>query len=69
MTRTTEYPAWQWVRSSRCSPSGDNCVEVGLGHPLVGVRDSKAGDRLTFPAAPWRAFLTGVTTTVAYCSG
>ncbi|HEV8560791.1 MAG TPA: DUF397 domain-containing protein [Actinophytocola sp.] len=55
---------WRWVRSSRCSPSGDNCVAVGLGQPLVGVRDTKAGDRppLTFPPARWLAFLARVTT-------
>jgi Domain of unknown function (DUF397) len=71
MTRTAERPAWRWIRSSRCSPSGDNCVEVGFGQSLVGVRDTKAGYRapLFFSPAQWRAFLAGVRRAVAYSSG
>jgi hypothetical protein len=49
----------RWVRSSRCGPTGDNCVEVNLGPALIGVRDSKAGDRarLFFAREHWTAFL------------
>lgn len=54
----------QWVRSSRCGPTGDNCVEVDLGRPVVRVRDSKGGDPalLTFAHEQWTAFLTVVST-------
>jgi hypothetical protein len=52
-------PAERWVRSSRCTPSG-NCVELNPDVAgKVGVRDSKAGAAafLTFGRGSWSAFL------------
>jgi hypothetical protein len=65
MRVAVSHPAGQprlaqgWVRSSRCGPTGDNCVEVNLGQPLIGVRDSKVGDRafLSFAPEQWVALL------------
>lgn len=50
-----------WRKSTRSSPSGDNCVEVALDDVRVGVRDSKdrAGSVLEFDAQSWREFLEG----------
>lgn len=34
-----------WRRARRCSPKGDNCVEINLSRTgLSGVRDSKRSD-------------------------
>ena len=46
-----------WRASSFCD--GGQCVEVGSGSAVVGVRDTKqngAGPVLAFPAAAWQAF-------------
>jgi hypothetical protein len=50
-----------WRKSTRSSPSGDNCVEVALDGVRVGVRDSKdrGGSVLQFDARSWREFLDG----------
>ena len=50
-----------WRKSTRSSPSGDNCVEVALDGVRVGVRDSKdrGGSVLQFDAQSWRDFLEG----------
>jgi hypothetical protein len=52
-----------WVKSSRSSAQGNNCVEVARPGGCVAVRDSKDADgpKLTFTAAEWRAFITAVT--------
>ncbi|HEY2763264.1 MAG TPA: DUF397 domain-containing protein [Pseudonocardiaceae bacterium] len=52
-----------WVRTSRCSPEGDNCVEVNRAVPgLVGVRDSTQPHTTVLVVAEpqWRSFLTAV---------
>ncbi len=52
-----------WRKSSYSSDQGGNCVEVAnLPHGGRAVRDSKdpAGPALTFAAAQWAAFTTGV---------
>jgi hypothetical protein len=50
-----------WRKSTRSSPSGDNCVEVALDGGRVGVRDSKdrGGSVLQFDAQSWQEFLEG----------
>lgn len=50
-----------WRKSTRSSPSGDNCVEIALDGVRVGVRDSKnrAGSVLQFDAQSWQEFLDG----------
>lgn len=50
----------RWRRATACGPTGDNCVEVNLGHGRpVGVRDSKsAGEAvLILTASTWNSFL------------
>jgi hypothetical protein len=54
-----------WRKSSRSSPTSNNCVEVARNLPgLVAVRDSKDpdGEALTFSSDEWRAFVTEVRT-------
>jgi hypothetical protein len=47
-----------WRRSSRCSPAGDNCVEIRHRVDAVDIRDSKAGFlSITVSAAAWRNFV------------
>ncbi|NUT32030.1 MAG: DUF397 domain-containing protein [Hamadaea sp.] len=50
-----------WRKSSRSSPSGDNCVEVAVLADGVAVRDSKNrdGDVLRFTGEEWAAFVAG----------
>ncbi len=47
-----------WRKSSYSGANG-TCVEVAVGGPFVGVRDSKntAGEQLRLGMAGWRAFL------------
>ena len=50
----------EWKRARACSPQGDNCVEVNLGHPeFSAVRDSKRADgaALIFKATSWGDFV------------
>jgi hypothetical protein len=51
-----------WRKSSRSSPSGDNCVEVAFASEAVGVRDTKNREAamLVFTSEEWTAFLAGV---------
>lgn len=51
----------RWKKSSRSSPSGDNCVEVAVLPDGVAVRDSKnpTGGTLRFTPDEWDAFLGG----------
>jgi len=52
-----------WRKSSRSSPTSNNCVEVARNLPgIVAVRDSKdrSGPALTFTASEWEAFTAGV---------
>lgn len=48
-----------WRKSIRSGSGGGQCVEVGLGQHLIGVRDSKepSGPALLFPAPRWADFL------------
>jgi hypothetical protein len=53
----------RWIRSSRCGPKGDNCVEIGFGGApgKIHVRDTKAartGTILTFAPESWALFVT-----------
>jgi len=49
-----------WRRALRCSPAGDNCVEVRLRGRVVDIRDSKAVDRvITIGRSAWRDLLDG----------
>lgn len=64
-TRENTDSVWQsavWRKSSRSSPSGDNCVEVAFAGDAVAVRDTK--DRqaamLLFTGEEWKAFIEGV---------
>ncbi|MGH3755078.1 MAG: DUF397 domain-containing protein [Pseudonocardiaceae bacterium] len=61
MTGQLRRPAW---RKSSYSTSACNCIEVALGGPAIGVRDSKEPDGpvLAVPAGGWSAFLRGVAT-------
>ncbi|MEQ4305160.1 DUF397 domain-containing protein [Plantactinospora sp. B6F1] len=55
----------EWIKSSRSSGNGGNCVEVARNLPgVVGVRDSKdpAGSALAFGPAAWRVFVRDVPT-------
>ncbi|MYR92234.1 MULTISPECIES: DUF397 domain-containing protein [unclassified Streptomyces] len=62
---TTETMTQQWVKSSY-SDNGGSCVEWAPGTAtatgIVPVRDSKntTGPALSFPAAAFSAFVTGV---------
>jgi Domain of unknown function (DUF397) len=51
----------EWRKSSRSS-NGSNagCVEIARLPETTSIRDSKspAAGTLTFPTAPWQAFLT-----------
>ena len=53
-----EFTGW---RKSSCSASA-NCVEVGSGPAVVGVRDSKleASPVLAFSGEAWAAFMTAL---------
>lgn len=63
-----------WKRSSWCSPSGDNCVEVqfsgvaaGPGAISVGVRKTAVRAELDFARASWSGFLGGIRTGLVTC--
>jgi hypothetical protein len=63
-TRNDTDSVWQaapWRKSSRSSPSGDNCVEVAFAGDEVAVRDSKNRDAATllFTVDEWKAFIEG----------
>lgn len=51
----------QWRKSTRSSPSCDNCVEVAFVGGAVAVRDSKNRDGgvLIFTPDEWDAFVDG----------
>lgn len=55
--------AASWRKSTASSNGGGNCVEVGHGAAVVGVRDSQDpdGGRLEFSPAAWRAFAARLT--------
>jgi hypothetical protein len=48
-----------WRKSTYSGGGGNNCLEIGEGHPLVPVRDSKTphGPKLTFRPETWTAFV------------
>jgi hypothetical protein len=50
-----------WRKSTRSSPSCDNCVEVAFVGGAIAVRDSKnpAGGTLVFTPDEWDAFVGG----------
>jgi len=51
----------QWRKSTRSSPSCDNCVEVAFVGGTIAVRDSKNRDGgvLIFTPGEWDAFVDG----------
>jgi hypothetical protein len=61
-----------WKRSSKCSPKGDNCVEVNYtSADNIGVRDSAlpttAGpSTLVFGSLAWQQFLASVDHLLGY---
>jgi hypothetical protein len=59
MTAQLRHPAW---RKSSYSSSEANCVQVALGGPAIGVRDSKHPDGpvLAVPSGCWSSFLCGI---------
>lgn len=50
-----------WRKSTRSSPSCDNCVEVAFVGGAIAVRDSKnrEGGTLVFTPGEWDAFVAG----------
>ncbi|MGW0424384.1 DUF397 domain-containing protein [Streptomyces sp. NPDC003015] len=55
-----------WRKSSYSGPDdGNNCVEIATHPTHISIRDSKAPTTatLTFPPAPFTAFLTALKTT------
>jgi hypothetical protein len=57
-----QLPGAHWVKSSRSTPTGGNCVEVAfLPDGQVAVRNSRqpAGPALVFTAPEWAAFVGG----------
>jgi hypothetical protein len=56
--RPTE-PNSPWFKSSYSDGAGNNCVEVAVMEPGVGVRDSKdkQGPALVVPATGWSSFV------------
>jgi uncharacterized protein DUF397 len=50
-----------WRKSTRSSPSCDNCVEVAFVGGAIAVRDSKNRDAgtLLFTPGEWDAFVAG----------
>jgi hypothetical protein len=58
MTGKLRHPAW---RKSSYSTSQANCVEVALGGPAIGVRDSKGSDGPVLPVQSgcWRSSCAG----------
>lgn len=55
------WDAAKWRKSSRSSPSGDNCLEVAFTGDEVAVRDTKnpQAGTLLFTGDEWRAFIEG----------
>lgn len=52
-----------WQAPNRCSPRGDNCVEVDIQPGAIYVRDGKLGDDSPihqFDPAEWDAFVASV---------
>lgn len=51
----------QWRKSTRSSPSSDNCVEVAFVGGAIALRDSKNRDGgvLIFTPDEWDAFISG----------
>jgi hypothetical protein len=51
----------QWRKSTRSSPSCDNCVEVAFVNGAIAVRDSKNREAgvLIFTPGEWDAFVDG----------
>ncbi|MFF9509477.1 DUF397 domain-containing protein [Streptomyces sp. NPDC014724] len=56
-----QFAATDWIKSSY-SAADNECVEVALARPLVGVRDSKVtqGPELALSVDAFAAFLDGV---------
>jgi len=52
----------RWRKSTYSGSQGGNCVEVGPGDGLVGVRDTKRRGAGALSVAPrtWAMFLSGV---------
>lgn len=54
-------PDMAWVRSFRCGPDGQNCVELNFAQQgQVRIRDSKSREFVTFGRQAWRAFRGGM---------
>lgn len=57
-----DFRSARWRKSNVSGETG--CVEVALGLPMVGVRDTKdngIGPVLAFTPEAWTSFLTGLT--------
>ncbi|WP_216213418.1 DUF397 domain-containing protein [Amycolatopsis aidingensis] len=61
-TAASLFQAANWQKSFASEPNGGNCVEVNLGHGLVGLRDTKLAESpvFVFDADEWTAFLVAV---------
>lgn len=61
---TGTVPPEAWRKSTHSGGSNADCVEVGPGSGLVGVRDSKrrGAGSLSVPPNAWAAFVRDITT-------
>lgn len=53
-----------WIKSTRSTSGGDNCIEVRITDSATGMRDSKnpAGGQLSFGRAAFAALLAAIST-------
>lgn len=60
---TTPVPAEAWRKSTYSSGNSPNCVEVGPGKQIVGVRDTKNRDAgsLAISRTAWATFIHSIT--------
>lgn len=53
-----------WIKSTRSTSAGENCVEVRIADTTTGVRDSKnpTGDRLILSRRAFDSLVAGIIT-------